>query len=370
MRLCISLIAAALGILAMAQTAPEATKARQFLQLAMGRRPIVNVRAIISQRFQESNVMQQVKVEMSRDGKLHQTVLSPLSMQGFECVDDGEQMMTFSPDDRSIIVQASNAAKASDVKYRMALVDRNYTLKIERRDRVAGRAALVIAATPRNAGLETRCYTIDEKTGFLLRLETCKGEDKTMHFDTKLVEYPHDIPDEAFEMHASGTRKQVYDTWQQCPSVKNVALNNQLGFAPIVPKMLPFGFAIQEVQSDTRSKLPSVAVRLTDGLAIATVYQWQKRGPRSNKVPDGTRVADAGYVRVLIAGDVPEDIKQRLLESFIKAAAKNGIIAQPGIPMSNSEFEVLELGGVALMFSFDKNDENQQVVILRFLAHA
>src|SRR5579862_5187118 len=72
------------------RAAEPSKSARQYIFLSMSRLPMTNVRVVISQRlFYTSNVFQQIKVEMNRDGKLHQVVLAPLSLQGMEAVDDG-----------------------------------------------------------------------------------------------------------------------------------------------------------------------------------------------------------------------------------------------------------------------------------------
>lgn len=302
-----------------ASTADRA-KARELLQLSMGRLPMTNVRAIILQRVQYgSELMQQIKVEMSPAGKLHQVVISPLRFQGFETVDDGVNTRTYSPDDRSVIVQPSAGASSNDVPFRMALLDKNYLVRVDRKEVIAGRTALVVAAVPRNRELETRCYAIDEEKGFLLRLETCReNAAPVVHFEAKMVEFPASFPERTFRLDT----KNVYVKKREFMPVvgKPDGYREKLGFAPIVPSALPYGFVVEEYQADAGGSIPALAVRVTDGLAKATVYQWQRTGSGRSKAPDGTLVGSTSRVMLLISGDLPEAVKSRILQSFLQSA--------------------------------------------------
>jgi hypothetical protein len=77
---------------------------------------------------------------------------------------------------------------------------------------------------------------------------------------------------------------------------------------------------VQELQASTDPSSRALAVRVTDGLAKATVMQWRRQGPGDNHAPDGTRVAVAGGLMILISGDVPDDVKEQLLRAFVRAA--------------------------------------------------
>lgn len=327
----------------------DAGRARQLLQLGMGRQAIYNVRAIIVQRDSGSDVLQQIKVEMSKAGKIHQIVLAPLSIQGTELVDDGVVTLTYTPDDRSVLQQPSAKMDVDDVRFRMKLVERNYTLRIDRKEKVAGRAALVVQAMPKNDDLEMRCYSIDEKTGFLLRLETCKeGAAPVMHFEAKMVDYPAEFPENTFRLDASiGVRVKRVESQCVSPTSGN-KLREDLHFQPVVPDNLPYGFAVQELQSSSGSGVPALAVRVTDGLAKATVLEWRSTHAQRSSFP-GTISANTGKLTLLISGDIPEDVKDRILRAFVKAAREQSLI-QPVLALAQDP----ELRCNSDMFQIDR----------------
>jgi hypothetical protein len=331
------------------------------MQKIMGRQPSFNSRAIIMQRVDSrSGVMQQIKVEISKSGNLHQIVISPISSSGIELVDDGKSTRIFTPDDRRIIVQPSGRESSRDIDFRMRLIDRNYNLNVVRREKVAGREAIVVEAAPRNAGVERRCYSIDKETGFLLRLETCQeGRSPTLLFETKMVEFPSEFPEATFRLAPSGVVTQHYRPTCVAPEAWS-KLTSELGFRPILPTTLPLGFSIQQLQCENDSTVPAVAVRVTDGLAKATVYQWQRRGRPTNKVPEGTIVRSTGQLTVMISGDLPREAKERIIESFIAASRTERAL---GIPISATSW-VLELGCDINVFSLDKDDEGFSPTIL------
>lgn len=308
----------------------DGAKARQLLMRGMGKKPLVNIRAIISQRQDyNSSVMQQIKVEMSKDGKMHQLVLAPISRQGLETVDDLEFVRSYSPDDRLLIVQPSIKREGNDVQFRMSLVDKNYKLSVDRREKIAGRNAVIVEAVPKNRELDTRCYAIDEKTGFVLRLETCRpGRQPMLHFETKIVSYPDEMPADAFKIDSRWTMTKTYEEREILTRGDSLP---DLSFQPVIPKRLPMGFAIQEMEADIESKLPSLAIRMTDGLAKATVYQWPTKGVKRLPAPAGTLVRDSGNIRLLISGDVPDEVKQRLIDSFLEKLGERSKIDSRGI---------------------------------------
>ncbi|HVT13962.1 MAG TPA: sigma-E factor regulatory protein RseB domain-containing protein [Fimbriimonadaceae bacterium] len=328
----------------------ETKKAQELLRMAMGRVPIYNVQAIITQRLDYSSpLFQQIKVQISKEGKLHQIILAPLDYQGIELVDDGQKMWTYTPDDKRVIVQPS-ARQDEDVKFRMKLVVRNYTIRLERREKVAGRDAAIVTATPKDDDLETRCYAIDENTGFLLRLETCKeGSAPVLHFETKMVQFPDKFAKGTFEINSAFVTTEHYDRKCVGPESAN-DLVDELGFHPVVPNKLPFGFAVQELQAATDSRPTALAVRITDGLAKATIIEWE--GGRSSKAPapQGTIVANSGRLTLLISGDMPDDVKDRILRAFVQGHHQRDAWKLPDVTLS----WVQELRSNAEAFSINR----------------
>ena len=91
-----------------------------------------------------------------------------------------------------------------------------------------------------------------------------------------------------------------------------------LDFSPVIPKNLPFGFQLQDMQVREGGSSRSIMTRITDGLARATVYQWRadRTGTRMKPLDDFS-VAERNGVKVMIVSDLDEDIRIKLLRAFL-----------------------------------------------------
>src|SRR5262249_24876624 len=103
----------------------ESERARQLLLKTLERTYSNNVVALITQRSPENHGnFQRIQVQISKDGKMRQTVIYPLSMQGIETIDDGKNVATFFPDEKLVIVQASSKQLPNDTTTRINLTVR------------------------------------------------------------------------------------------------------------------------------------------------------------------------------------------------------------------------------------------------------
>jgi hypothetical protein len=338
----------------------EAAQAKRLLQSSMARQPICNIRVIFQQRlYYNSSVFQQVKMEMAKDGKVHHIVLSPLSLQGMEDVDDGVHLRTYLPDEKCVIEQPSAQRETDDISFRMGLVKQNYSLRIDRKEKIAGREAIVVRAVPTNSNLETRCYSIDAKTGFLLRLETCReGMPAMLHLETKMVEFPTEFSSNTFKLDASFVKTEHFRRKGVPPSAA-YKLASDLGFQPIVPAKLPYGFEAQELQASNDSRAPALIVRMTDGLAKVTVYEWRRVGATRPAAPVGMRAAYPRNLTVLISGDVPDEVKDRILQAFEATEQAERVFSLPMIAMSWTQ----ELGCNIDVFPLDSERASLRPVL-------
>lgn len=303
----------------------DAEKARLLLLKTLERNFSQNVMAIISQRGpSEAETWQRIEVQINRDGKMRQTVLAPLTMEGVMTIDDGRQSATFLPDEGLILVQESSRLLPNDTATRINLTVRNYSLSLSGTSKVAGQAAAVVTATPRNKAMEKRRYYIDSETGFLLQLETIdRAGMPKIAFRTQQVSYPAKINSAAFkiDLERKDGQKIVYrrrtGLFDGVPKA-----TPSIGFEPVLPKELPFGFQMQDAQINDSGNYRSIAVRITDGLVKGTVYQYSTSVAKNLKAMPGTTIGDAAGVRFFIAADIPEPARERILESFIDASRK------------------------------------------------
>lgn len=333
-------IAVALGLAALTSVAYSKwseDKARDFLAKSLSRESPVNVVAIICEcnaKAKTSDGDTMFKVSISKDGKQRKEVLQPLRMQGYLSIDDGKRMKVLMPDDRTLLDQESPQPGSHDLQHRLKLISKNYRLRVYRprpgeSPTVAERPVLIISAKPKADGLPTKRFYIDKKTYFVLRIETeSDGEDPVIDYDTKYVSYPAQLAPETFRMDpVVGVVKIHYDRRKSLPSGK--AAIKEVGFEPIVPHELPMGFEIQDAQVNNSSDWRSVVLRITDGIAMASIYEWK---PQSGDGRPQNRARDINGVRVLIKADFSSDVSEKLLDTFGEASDNPSLEQSPQAP--------------------------------------
>lgn len=289
----------------------------ELLRKSMGRKFQVNIVAVIMQRDPGGDgTYQRVKVSRAKDGKVRHTILQPLRMAGIESVDDGEQMRVYLPDKRSMIVQDSPMLLETDLEERLDLAKQNYDLSVVAGKQIAGRSTVCVVANPKATGLGTRRYSLDEKTGYPLRLQVDmgKGETRTI-FDTVAIDFPTRLSSEVFEVNPlPGTDTIRYTRPQTLTSRAHA--ERAVGFRPVLPTRFPMGFRMQEMQVNQGGEWKSVVVRLTDGLVRATVYQWKPDGGEVESVEESSCL-DVNGIRLLLVSDLPAEVRVRLLNAFV-----------------------------------------------------
>jgi len=277
----------------------------------------VNVTGILLQQDVAGEGWQRVRVDRSKDGKQHCKILYPLRSMKVESIDDGVRKQTYMPDDNVIIDEDSRGDGAGGIEDRLRLAKRNYTFSIESINSVAGRDTVLITAKPRNIGIDVRRYYLDEKTAYPLKMETIgEGGKPVVAYQMSEISYPARLSPNLFKLDIlPGVEIFKFER----PTAVDVATaRQQFGFTPVLPKSLPLGFTIQETQFNKKEDWQSIKVRLTDGLARATVYQWIPNGKPIKVIGDSTSM-DVNGLRLLIVSELGPKVRARLLDAFIKA---------------------------------------------------
>jgi outer membrane lipoprotein-sorting protein len=352
----LALASAALIALAVASPATDQKEqAAKMLMRSMQREFPVNVISIITQRDPKSdNSFQRVKVERTRDGLQRCTILQPLRMQGVTSIDDGARMKIYLPDKKIVLDQESPGKAGVDIEDRMKIVRKNYSFSMSDGGQIAGRSTVCVTATPRFDELEIRRYYLDRSTAYPLRLEThLSGKEITVVFDTKDIQFPKTLDRSLFKLATVGQVKTIRYTRPTRVS-SAVQAKTLVGFTPLVPKGLPLGFEVQEVQFSDNSDSKAIVVRLSDGLARASVYQT-KSGEKLTSDEDST-IFDYKGVRLMLVSDLPKSIREQLLRSFIsKSVSEDGDRAQRIYgsisPLESGLMACLELAGGAWAFT-------------------
>jgi negative regulator of sigma E activity len=235
-------------------------------------------------------------------------------MQGIESVDDGDRWQTVLPDEHKVVDDDSPLKFPSDDKARLALCRRNYKFSFDGEAVVAGRRAYRILAKPRHSDLNPHRFYLDRKTYYPLKAETILDGDEKVEFETLSVSYPESIEEEHFTLHAPPSmRWEKYNRPAACPSAKEA--EKELGFKPVLPKHLPMGFELLEMQFNDSPHWKSLQLRLTDGLARATIYEY-RQGSDSMRAMENSSSGDVRGVQLLVVSDIDEEFRQQLLDSF------------------------------------------------------
>jgi len=245
-----------------------------------------------------------------------------------ESVDDGVRKQTYIPDDNVILDEDSLGDGAAGIEDRLRLAKKNYSFSLESVSDIAGRSTVLVTAKPRNQGLDIRRFYLDEKTAYPLKLETV-GEDGKPVVAYQMVEisYPSRLSPNLFKLEVL-PGVDVFRFERPTP-VDVATARQQFGFTPIAPKGLPFGFKVQETQFNKKEEWQSIKVRLVDGLARATVYQWIPNGKPMKVIGDSTTM-DVNGIRLLIVSDLGPKVRAKLLEAFVKAGRESQSKSEAG----------------------------------------
>ncbi len=300
-------------------------RAKELLAKSFQRSFGVNIIALIEQR-DPSNVgeMQLVKVERSRAGSTRHQILRPLRSQGVMSIDDGERSMMYLPAENMVINQESPQKADGDIEFRVNLTAKNYQLSLESGPDIAGRETTIIIAKPRESWLDERRIYLDGKTAYPLRHEVVRGNKVELQFTTKDIQYPPTMSSEIFRMRKIGGVTELrYDRPADLKDPKQA--EKLVGFIPIVPKNLPMGFKVQSIQVNETEELASVAVRITDGLVRATVYQW-RQSEEDDKVAsmDNRTAGTKRGIRVMLVSELGASVRKKLLDAFVAYAREAG----------------------------------------------
>jgi len=324
--------------------------ARDLLSRYLERGNKVPLRSIVEHGFgMRTNRTMQLKIEQDGVGRFKATVLQPLSDQGKIIFDDGRKFMNYHPDENRLTIQDSPSLRAEDPRARMKLAALNYFFKIEKGPEIAGRRSVVVVASPRAGEMPVRRYSLESIKSVLLRLEIeLSSGERYQLLDTKAITFLPSIPTSTFTFKPLSDVRII-----ELPSPTRIDSPEQakeaLGFEPILPQALPYGFVARVTELTGKNDCPMLAVRITDGLAYATVYQWKRDTAAESERrwrQDGVRVGD---INLRIAGDLPDTVRQRILETFAKSSLRtNGRGQEPDL-----DFEALYPSRGKLGQSFD-----------------
>jgi hypothetical protein len=248
------------------------------------------------------------------------TIWQPSRMQGLVSIDDGLLWYTYMPMHKQLMTQESPRVGQGNPAYQIALADQNYTWKQEKSADIAECPTICITATPKSKDLNTRRYYLDSRTNFMLRTELINPDGrKTVQLDTRSIAYLKSFSKITVPgLFDEGVKKVNLTPPMRLSPVSTA--KDLVGFIPIIPDKLPYGFIVKSVEAVGPPNDRLIAIRLTDGLVMETIYQFKpkKKDDRGKKdrFRFGREVVTKSGIRMRALGDLPETPANRLLDTF------------------------------------------------------
>ncbi len=266
-----------------------------------------------------------VRRDQSDAGYNSVLVLSPLSRQGETSVDNGKNWVQFFPDRRTLIIQDSPIKRGvvGDPAVRYELLKRNYTVRGEGSDTVAGRKAMIVRISPeRGAPLFTRRFWVDDEKSVLLRVEWQELDGRRQIVsDTLSIDFPSSMPEETFRIKIAGEPRQLH---VQAPIRMATVeeLERRVGFGIRQPIRMPFGFLLTGADAIIANNRAMAALRYTDGATNLTIYQaranaenppWRANSSRGDFELEGLLLA--------VEGDITSAGRERVIAALRESTA-------------------------------------------------
>lgn len=296
---------------------PAQAKAIEILRKLLSSGERVPLNAIVTQRSACGPQFEATfRMVQDNQGRRKMVGLRPLSVQGMVSCDDGDRWLNYYPDEHKVVVLPSARGDRENVNDRLKLATQNYRFAIETASHIAGRNAFIVVAIPKSNEMATRRIAVDAVNNVLLRVETLaqRGERKVL-FETKTITFG--ASGEKFELNLSGPPARIVKPEEPIRLAKLSDAKAKVGFNPLVPKRLAFGFAVRETLMSQTSRAKYLAMRLTDGIVNATLYQWHAATSPFADAEPGFELT-IGEVRMRIMGEIPDIARLKLLESIAR----------------------------------------------------
>lgn len=259
-----------------------------------------------------------VKVDTGKVQGMRVSILSPLSNQGITSIDDMKELRTYYPDRKTIVVQTSPNIFRPSLDARMRLIDRNYTVSSGGTSTILGRRTSIIVVTPKNEDMYVRRMWVDQKVPLLLRYEMNeKGEKPFTLVETLSIDLDTHPANSKFKFDTTRDVR-IQRAWgpETIKDMKFAAA--AVGFQPRIPSTVPYGFSIISKQLVGSEANPIVGLRLTDGMAQVTLYQWLASKHTQAPMESKPQAKNREGVQFLAAGDAPAEVLRELAAHFAR----------------------------------------------------
>lgn len=282
-----------------------------------------DVRATLVQSRSAEDISITVTVQIVPNRGIRSTIMQPLLHAGMVSLDNGELWRNYDPQLNELRIEKSPARFQLDIEFRKKLIEKNFNVTFERDASVAGRAARVVHMKGRHEGMSDRRLFIDSENSLILRYVVMSPEGGShTPIDTMSVDLRSPIDMAKFEAIGKENSK-VIKAWGPVEVAWAGDAHRYTGFEPVLPTELPAGLAKQAIHVVGTEARSFVGVRLTDGMAVVTVYMWgSKEGEGTEDEPFAGKYdqKSAGGVRIKVVGDATASVKAALARAFARAA--------------------------------------------------
>lgn len=297
--------------------------ARSVLVRVLQRQRSVDYVRIESRPSSQGGPEWRLKVQTVKDLGIKVRIMGPLSQEGVVSIDDAKELRTYFPDEDTVLIQPSPFLLQPKLDWRLKLVDQNYKVKFGGTDEIAGQPVREIQLVPVRDSIPTRKMYVDVKHDVVLKyvVDTPQAgsivlfDTKSVIFDRAAAALDFDMPTEASEARVHKRRGPT--------AIKSPSDSRDLaGFSARLVKTPPYGFRESGayVFKDTRGAF--VGVKLSDGMATLTVYQWRADKFKSAPTRDvRVEMTDAYGIKYGISfsqGDqIPDAMLQKIVEAYV-----------------------------------------------------
>lgn len=239
-----------------------------------------------------------LKIMHGPGDRRRQEVLAPAGMRGEVIVDNGKTRWHLSPRTNQVDIAPSELSykrEASSVR----LLERNFRLKVLRKERVAGRLTHVVDVQPVHPGRPSQRFWMDEETGLPLRVERRSPQGALLSkSEFRKIQVPTKLPADAFEF-ALPARARVSSSVQMIATGSTLTeIKPPTPFPVKMPTYLPSGFEVVTVHLFENRGIRSIHWRLSDGLDTLSLFQTDRehRAQRPHGAHRVTIASAEGFV--------------------------------------------------------------------------
>jgi negative regulator of sigma E activity len=250
-------------------------------------------------------------------------VIFPITMADTEVTDDGKILRSYSRDLNVLQTQVSPLKFEPDPEKRLNLILANYDLKLGKTGVIAGRSVQKVFIIPKHRASGKRVWHVDEEERVIMRSELIEpGRPVQRHLNVLHVKFHPKDKRADYRLHTKSAPT-IHENWGPMVITNLDEASDKIGFRPRIPLRLPYGFQVESRQLVGEKDQPFAAIRVSDGMASVTVYQWsiklfEGKNPRG-LMPDRE---DANGTRYSVFGNAPQAILDTILAKFLTSAAR------------------------------------------------